>query len=33
VAIDFGRVLASGPTQQVLADKQVLRAYLGEDAA
>ncbi len=30
--LDFGRLLASGPTQDVLRDEQVLAAYLGADA-
>ena len=32
--LDFGKLIASGPTEQVLRDEQVMRAYLGtEDAA
>jgi branched-chain amino acid transport system ATP-binding protein len=32
--LDFGKLIASGPTDQVLRDEQVMRAYLGtEDAA
>ena len=27
--LDFGRLIASGPTAQVLRDEQVMRAYLG----
>jgi ABC-type branched-subunit amino acid transport system ATPase component len=27
--LDFGRLIASGPTAEVLADEQVIRAYLG----
>ncbi len=30
--LDFGRLLASGPTQDVLRNEQVLAAYLGADA-
>lgn len=29
--LDFGRLLASGPTQQVLRDRQVMKAYLGTE--
>lgn len=31
--LDFGRLLASGPTTEVLADEKVLAAYLGGDEA
>ena len=27
--LDFGKVIASGPTADVLADQQVVQAYLG----
>ena len=29
--LDFGRVIANGPTREVLADPLVIRAYLGDD--
>jgi ABC-type branched-subunit amino acid transport system ATPase component len=29
--LDFGKLIASGPTAQVLRDKDVIRAYLGTD--
>ena len=29
--LDFGRVIANGPTSEVLADPLVIRAYLGDD--
>jgi ABC-type branched-subunit amino acid transport system ATPase component len=29
--LDFGRVIASGPTREALADPKVVRAYLGDD--
>jgi ABC-type branched-subunit amino acid transport system ATPase component len=32
--LDFGKLIASGPTEEVLRNEQVMRAYLGtEDAA
>jgi branched-chain amino acid transport system ATP-binding protein len=32
--LDFGRLIASGPTAEVLLDENVIRAYLGtEDIA
>jgi ABC-type branched-subunit amino acid transport system ATPase component len=27
--LDFGRLIAAGPTAEVLRDEQVIRAYLG----
>jgi len=27
--LDFGKLIASGPTDQVLRDENVMRAYLG----
>jgi ABC-type branched-subunit amino acid transport system ATPase component len=30
--IDFGRLIASGPTAEVLRDEHVMRAYLGTKA-
>lgn len=30
VVLDFGKVIASGPTQQVLADPRVIKAYIGD---
>lgn len=30
VVLDFGRVIASGPTLQVLSDPRVIKAYIGE---
>jgi branched-chain amino acid transport system ATP-binding protein len=32
VCMNAGKVLADGPTQQVLSDRQVIEAYLGGDA-
>jgi branched-chain amino acid transport system ATP-binding protein len=29
--LDFGRLIALGPTAEVLADEQVKRAYLGTE--
>jgi len=29
--LDFGKLIASGPTDQVLRDEQVIRAYLGSE--
>jgi ABC-type branched-subunit amino acid transport system ATPase component len=29
--LDFGKLIASGPTDQVLRDEQVMRAYLGTE--
>jgi branched-chain amino acid transport system ATP-binding protein len=29
--LDFGRLIASGPTQQVLRDEHVIRAYIGTE--
>ena len=29
--LDFGRLLASGPTDDVLRDPEVLKAYLGQE--
>ena len=29
--LDFGKLLASGPTAEVLRDKRVMRAYLGTE--
>jgi ABC-type branched-subunit amino acid transport system ATPase component len=29
--LDFGKLIASGPTDEVLRDEQVIRAYLGSE--
>jgi ABC-type branched-subunit amino acid transport system ATPase component len=29
--LDFGKLIASGPTDEVLRDEQVMRAYLGTE--
>jgi ABC-type branched-subunit amino acid transport system ATPase component len=29
--LDFGRLLSSGPTDDVLRDPEVLKAYLGQE--
>ena len=29
--LDFGRLIASGPTAEVLRDEQVIRAYIGTE--
>ena len=29
--LDFGKLIASGPTEEVLRDEQVMRAYLGTE--
>jgi ABC-type branched-subunit amino acid transport system ATPase component len=31
--LDFGRLIVSGPTAEVLRDERVIRAYLGDEAA
>jgi branched-chain amino acid transport system ATP-binding protein len=31
--LDFGKLIASGPTEEVLRDERVVRAYLGGEAA
>ena len=31
--LDFGKMIASGPTAEVLHDDRVIRAYLGGEAA
>jgi ABC-type branched-subunit amino acid transport system ATPase component len=30
--LDFGKLIASGPTAEVLRDEHVVRAYLGTEA-
>ena len=30
VVLDFGKVIAAGPTQQVLSDPRVVKAYIGD---
>jgi ABC-type branched-subunit amino acid transport system ATPase component len=29
--LDFGKLIALGPTAEVLRDEQVIKAYLGEE--
>ena len=29
--LDFGRLIAAGPTEEVLRDENVVRAYLGDE--
>ncbi|MGH2930815.1 MAG: ABC transporter ATP-binding protein, partial [Solirubrobacteraceae bacterium] len=31
--LDFGKLIASGPTAEVLRDERVVKAYLGGEAA
>jgi ABC-type branched-subunit amino acid transport system ATPase component len=31
--LDFGKLIASGPTEEVLRDEKVIRAYLGTEEA
>jgi branched-chain amino acid transport system ATP-binding protein len=31
--LDFGKLIASGPTDEVLRDENVMRAYLGTEEA
>jgi branched-chain amino acid transport system ATP-binding protein len=30
--LDFGKLIAAGPTEEVLRDQKVMRAYLGTEA-
>jgi branched-chain amino acid transport system ATP-binding protein len=31
--LDFGKLIASGPTDEVLRDEKVMKAYLGTEEA
>jgi ABC-type branched-subunit amino acid transport system ATPase component len=31
--LDYGKIIAEGPPQQIREDPQVVRAYLGQEAA